>query len=91
MAQYVANLMHGSRGGESKRFFEAKDGLMKKSPVKVVRAFMEWLETESSVGHIDYELNVALKNKEHGVVTAMGEMIFSETNHQPFVLMISKA
>ena len=89
MATYEAILMHGNRGGEGKYSFEGKDDLLKRSPVKVLRAFLEYLDEHAGIGHIDYEINAAMKNKEKGVVTALGNLVFHGDDEQPFICMIS--
>jgi len=91
MATYNAVLIHGDRGGEGTHKFEGPDDLMAASPVKVMRAFMEHIDANANLGHIEYEINAAMKNKKVGVVTVLGELGFSEGNQQPFVCMISAA
>ncbi len=91
MPTYSAVLMHGSRGGEGRYTFEGPEKLFKKTPVKIMRTFMEDLETRSPIGHIEYEINAAIKNKEAGVVTVIGDLHFDEDNGQPFMCMITKA
>lgn len=92
MANFQAVLMHGSRGGEGTYRFEGPDTLLKKSPVKAARVFMEYLEaTHPALGHIDYEINAALKNKDKQVVTILGNLVFHGDDEQPFMCMISVA
>lgn len=90
MAKYQAILMHGERGGEGRYVFEGNDDLLKKSPMKVLRLFMEHLDKTAGLGHIDYEVNAAMKNKEKGVITALGNLDLGNDT-QPFVCMISHA
>ena len=90
MTTYHVDMMDASGGQSDVYEFEADDALMEKSPVKVVRAFMEYVdEKQFPKVHVDYELYSALKNKEHGVVTAMGNLIL-DTGEIPFLLMISE-
>lgn len=88
MKTYHAVLMHGNRDGEGHYDFEAPEMLAQASPVRIMRAFMEHLEAKAHVGHIDYEINAAMKNKEVGVVTVMGQLIFDNDSVQPFICMI---
>lgn len=90
MATYLAQLMHGDQGGAGEYRFEADDDLLSQTPATVVRAFMEHLDRQASLGKIDYELNAAMKNKDKGVVTALGHFTLSG-DEQPFVLFISAA
>lgn len=91
MASYEAVLMHGVRGSEGRYRFEGPDDLMDRTPARVMRHFMEWVDANAGVGHVDYELNAAMKNDEAKIVTALGRMIFSENSTQPFVCMIARA
>jgi len=91
MTHYTAVLIHGDRGGEGSYTFEGDDGLLSKTPVKVMRAFMEYLDEHAHLGHIEYVVNAAMKNKELGVVTVLGELEFGDANDQPFMCMISKS
>lgn len=91
MAKYQATLMHGERGGEGSYTFEAKDGLIQKSPMKTLKAFIAHLEATAGLGHIDWIASAALRNKEKGVVTAMGSFIFHGDDEQPFICMITEA
>lgn len=91
MATFEAVLMHGVRGTEGRYRFEGPDDLLDKTPVRVMRHFMEWVDANAGIGHVDYELNAAMKNDEVGVVTALGTMMFSPQSVQPFVCMIARA
>ena len=88
MKTFHAVLMHGKRAGEGHYDFDAPELLSQASPVRVMRAFMEHVEENAHVGHIDYEINAAMKNKELGVVTVLGELHFANDSNQPFVCMI---
>ena len=88
MKTYHAGLMHGNRDGEGRYEFDAPELLAQTSPVRIMRAFMEHVEKTAKVGHIDYEINAAMKNTEAGVVTVLGELQFENDSAQPFVCMI---
>ncbi|MEL6100618.1 MAG: hypothetical protein AAFV87_05465 [Pseudomonadota bacterium] len=90
MKTYHAVLMHGARGGEGRYDFEGDDDLLDRSPVKVMRACMDAIEERPDINHLDYVINAAMKNDEYRVVTVLGDIAFSEENHQPFVCMISE-
>ena len=90
MAMYSAVLMHGNRDAEGTYRFEGDDDLMARTPVRVMRAFMDWVGAKDGVGLVDYELNAALKDEKSGTVTASGKLIFDD-GIQPFVCMITKA
>ena len=87
--KYKVTLMHGNRDGEGRYSFEAAEGLMRQTPVRIMRAFMESVEAKNGIGHVDYEINAALKNDEHDVATIIGDLVFDEDNRQPFMCMIS--
>jgi len=89
MAIYEVDLLHGKRQGEGKCKFEGPDDLMSRTLVKAMRAFMAYLEDKAHLGHIEYEINVAMKNKQAQVVIVLGEFEVAENNTQPFVCMIS--
>lgn len=88
-ATYQATFMHGNREAEGRHTFEAADDLMTHSPATVMRTYMEWLDAHGGVGHVDYELNAAMKSKDGKTVTTLGQLIFHGTDHQPFICMIS--
>ncbi len=90
MAKFGATIMHGKRGGERTFEFDGPDDLMTHSPVTVMRTFMAWLDETAHVGHIDYQVNAAMKNEKYQVVTVMGELVFEKGDHQPFVCLISE-
>ena len=90
MATYLAQLMHGDRGGAGEYRFEGPDGLLAQTPASSVRLFMDHLDRAAHLGHIEYELNAAMKNRDQGVVTALGCFVLSG-EEQPFVLFISAA
>ena len=91
MARYVAEMLHGNRPAEGEYHFEAEDDLLTHSPMTVLRTFLQWVVDHSALDHIDYEVNAAMKNEEHGVVTALGTLHFDKDGKQPFTAMISRA
>ena len=90
VAKYKAVMMHGNRDAEGVHPFEAADDLLSHSPVTVMRAFMTAMDSSAGVGHIDYELNAAMKSKKGDIVTALGHLVFHGDNEQPFICMISR-
>jgi len=84
-----AVLMHGERGGEGTYRFDLPAEVAAETPVRIMRAFMEHAETRAALGHIDYEINAALKNREHDITTVIGEFVFAPDNRQPFACFIS--
>ncbi len=91
MAKYMAILIHGKYGGEGRYEFSGPDDLLAQAPFQVMRAFMDSAEGTHEIGHIDYEINAALKNKERGIVTVIGEVLFEGADRQPFMCMLSRA
>jgi len=91
MKTFAAVVMHGKRAAENRYTFEAADDLLDQTPVRVMRAFADAVERRLSIGDIDYEINAAMKNAEHRVVTVLGEFHFENGGAQPFVCMISEA
>lgn len=89
MTRYLGVLMHGNRGGEGRYEFDGPDDLLKKSPVRVMRAFMESIEARHDIGYLDYEINAAMKNDRHEITTVIGELVF-ESDNQPFMCMVSR-
>ncbi|MBP5858980.1 hypothetical protein KAJ83_18315 [Marivibrio halodurans] len=91
MALFTARMMDAASGSEGRYDFEADDDLLDRTPVRVVRAFMEHVDREIFPRvPIDYELNAAFANRDHHrVVTAMGTLIHDDDAPTPFLLMIS--
>lgn len=91
MATFIANMIDAETGSDNRYDFEGPDDLLDRTPVRVVRHFMEIVDRELlPKEHIDYELNAAIKNRQLGVVTAMGSMMLERGGEIPFLLMISK-
>lgn len=92
MARYCASIMDADSGSEGVYEFDAEDGLMDTTPVRVVRKFMEFTDRKLITHqHIDYELNAAFKSERRRVVTAMGSLILEHEPPIPFLLMITPA
>jgi hypothetical protein len=90
MATYTARMMDAETGGEGKYTFQGPDDLMKRTADEIVAAFFE-SATDILSKHADWELNGVLKNRERGVVTAIGSLVPDKGEELPFLLMISKA
>lgn len=90
MATYFARMMSADSNGEGQYTFEADEKLMKKPADEIVTEFFNYVEGEILKGHVDWELNGAVKNRELGVVTAIGALEPEEGKPSlPFLLMIS--
>lgn len=93
MAEYVGRMLHGRSGAEVDHPFEGPDDLMTRSPVRVMRYFMEHAASgRSFLEHEDYEIFSALRHRENGsvdVVTVTGDFIYAPGNHSPFMCMIA--
>jgi len=91
MAKFTANMMDAETGSGNFYEFDGPDDLLDRTPVRVVRHFMEIVDRDLlPKEHIDYELNAAMKNRQIGVITAMGSMMLERGGEIPFLLMISK-
>jgi len=76
-------------GGEQRYEFEAPADLFDKSPIKVIKAFMEHVDhIELPAEHLGYELYSALKHPSNKVVTGLGCLLL-RGNEYPFMVMIS--
>ncbi len=76
-------------GADARYEFEAPDDLFTKSPIKVIKAFMQHVDhVELPDEDVGYELYSALKNKEHNVVTGLGILCLNH-GEIPFMVMIS--
>ncbi len=91
MATYVARMMDAASGNEGRYTFEGPDDLLtRRGPSRVLMHFLDQLDRrEFPHQHVDYELNGAYKNREHGVVTGMGTLEFENGATAPFLVMIS--
>jgi hypothetical protein len=95
MAAYVGRMLHGRSGAEVDHPFEGPDDLMERSPVKVMRFFMEHaVSSRAFHEHEDYEIFSALRHRQDGetdVVTVIGDFLYTPTSRSPFVCMIAPA
>lgn len=91
MATYVARVMDAETGGEGTYEFQAPRKLIKKSPIRAIKAFMEHADHNIVTGHhIDYHINAAFNNREKRVITGMGSLIATDESEMPFVLLITR-
>lgn len=89
MLTYEAVIMHGSRGGEGRYVFSGPEDLFSQTPVRIMRTLMQHIEEHADIGHVDYEINAALKNDRAQVVTVLGEFHFENDGAQPFTAFIN--
>jgi hypothetical protein len=91
MATYVARMMDSATGAEGSYRFEHRDDLMKRPADDIVAAFFEHAEREVfSRGHVEYELNGVVKNKEQKTVVAIGSLrMQGDEDFQPFTIFIA--
>ncbi|WP_421855722.1 hypothetical protein [Oricola sp.] len=91
MSTYTAVVVHSETGGEGRYDFDYDGDLLARSPVKVVRAFMDVVDKKYLPSEqVDYEINAALKSPSGNTVTAMGSLIHEGDGASPFMMMISK-
>ena len=91
MAHYRAVMIHPKTGGEGRYDFETSEGLMDKSPAKVLHRFLEIVDEKFlPAEHIDYEINAAIKNESGTVVSGMGVIILESGARLPFVALINE-
>lgn len=90
MAHYQATMVDAETGGHNTYDFEARDDLFADTPVRITRAFMEYVDrTLFPKQHIDYEINATFKDSEHQVVTTIGVLLFDHGGRLPFMMMIA--
>ena len=90
MTSYSVTMMDAENGGGGSYQFEAEEELMAKTPVRIVRRFMEHVDKKLlAKQHVDYELNAAFKHPVRNVVMAMGSLELEHEPPLPFVMMIS--
>lgn len=89
MTTYVARTMDSAKGAEGSYRFEHRDDLMERPADEIVGAFFEYAEREVfSRGHVEYELNGAVKKKE--TVVAIGSLhLQGDRDQQPFTIFIA--
>jgi len=81
-------------GAEGAYEFDHRDDLMKQPADDVVAAFFEYADREVfNRGHVDYELNGVIKNKDVNTVVAIGQLRMSDQPGSdpalPFTIFIS--
>ena len=90
MATYLATMFASDRDAHDTYEFDAKDGLFDESRMKLIHAFMEYVDhveiTEEDIG---YEIQAASKDRERRVITAHGYIRLAH-GEIPFVLMIKE-
>ncbi|HML44492.1 MAG: hypothetical protein JNN24_04960 [Hyphomicrobium zavarzinii] len=90
MATYFARMLDGETNGEGSYAFEGPDNLMGQTADEIVSVFFEHVEREVLKTHADWEVNGVMKNKERGIVTAIGSLIPEKDDRPlPFLLLIS--
>ena len=90
MTTYRARIMDAATGGEGSYDFEEAEELLRSSPVRVIRKFMEHIEHDLiPENYQDYELNAAFKSDDAKVVTGLGSLMLTHDPAIPFVIMIS--
>ncbi|MGB0694461.1 MAG: hypothetical protein ACPGOY_02350 [Rhodospirillaceae bacterium] len=90
MASYKAVMFDSMTGAQNTYTFETDVDLIKDPRTKLIEAFMDYVDhVELPKEDVGYEIQTALKNREAGVVTAVGEMNLAHGSI-PFMVMISK-
>jgi hypothetical protein len=91
MTTYVARMLDSVTGAEGSYRFEHREDLMKRPADDVVAAFFEHAEREVfSRGHVEYELNGVVKNKDQKAVVAIGSLrMQGDEDFQPFTIFIA--
>lgn len=85
----IATMMSATRSTQEDYVFTVDDDeIWSKTPIKIIRAFAEFVDAKVFPEEmVDFEINASFKNEEHHCVTAMGQMVF-ERGRIPFTLMI---
>ena len=93
MATYLARMMDSATGAEGSYKFEHRDDLMNRPADDIVAAFFEHAERKVfSRGHVEYELNGAVKNAQQKTVVAIGSLrMQGDADYQPFTVFIAPA
>jgi hypothetical protein len=90
MKTFYARVMDSETGGEGAYSFEGPDDLMKRTADEVVSIFFDHVDKQVLGRHADWEINGVLKNRDRGVVAAMGSLIPERDDPPlPFLLLIS--
>jgi len=91
MTTFHARMLDGDTNGEGAYSFEGPEDLMTRTADEIVTVFFHYIETEVLSRHADWELNAVMKNKERGIVTAIGSLIPEKDDvPMPFLLLISQ-
>lgn len=91
MAEIIcrATMMDAAGDAEEVYEFTAEESLFDRSPIHIVKQFMEYVDHVELPGeHMGYELYSTLKNPDLKVVTAMGSLLLPH-GAIPFMVMIS--
>ena len=91
MAEIVCRATMMDAGGEAEAVYEftAEESLFDRSPIYIVKHFMEYVDHVELPGeHLGYELYSTIKNKDLKVVTAMGSLLLPH-GEIPFMVMIA--
>lgn len=93
MTSYVARMLDSVTGAEGSYRFENREDLMRRPADDIVAAFFEHAEREVFTrGHVEYELNGVVKNKEQKTVVAIGSLrMLGDEDFQPFTIFIAPA
>ena len=90
MATYYARMLDAETNGEGAYMFEGPADLLRKTADEIVTTFFDFVEKEVLKSHADWEINGVMKNKERGIVTAIGSLIPEKNDPPlPFLLLIS--
>lgn len=88
MPRMQATLIHGRHAGQDTYEFDIDENMLEETPIRIMRKFMEYMDEAAHLGHLDYEINAAMKDDDN-VISAIGAILFSATNRQPFTCLIS--
>jgi len=90
MPVYHARMLDADTGGEGRYRFDGPADLMGRTADEIVTVFFDHVEKEVLRRHADWEINGVMKNRDRGVVTAIGSLIPAKNDPSlPFLLMIS--
>ncbi len=92
MTTYHARMLDAETTGESTYDFDGPPDLMARTADEIVGVFFDFVDQQILKPGADWEINGVLKNKDRGIVTAIGSLI-PELNDPPlpFLLLISAA
>lgn len=90
MRTYQARMLDAETSGEGNYEFQGPDDLLQRTADEIVGVFFEHVEREVLRHNADWEINGVMKNKERGIVTAIGSLIPEKNDPPlPFLLLIS--